>query len=228
MTSCQPAVLTWGLLDSRFSMNIGKNGGTPAYVIKSAKSQPEKPKHLNPPRRNIHVFLKAVNEMPPEARPGTKSAKSSENWGDSGDYQIGTQTCHEVMSAGYALVLLCSPPRSGPPRRADAVRSGPRGERQGDVPSGEKRGLGGTLFPPANNAVKLVLNVLFRAVDDTSLRHVMGMSREFSALSHTIYERAQLDISFVEKVVSSTGPVLADVLDQANWQWSTGNKAPII
>ncbi|KAJ6596503.1 hypothetical protein B0H10DRAFT_1960167 [Mycena sp. CBHHK59/15] len=41
-------------------------------------------------------------------------------------------------------------------------------------------GLGGTLFPPANNAVKLVLNVLFRAVDDTSLRHVMGMSRSIS------------------------------------------------
>ncbi|KAJ6626197.1 hypothetical protein B0H10DRAFT_1942041 [Mycena sp. CBHHK59/15] len=66
---------------------------------------------------------------------------------------------------------------------------GPRGERMhhavgpaasvqgGRAVRQKEGGLGGTLFPPANNAVKLVLNVLFRAVDDTSLRHVMGMSR---------------------------------------------------
>ncbi|KAJ7080118.1 hypothetical protein C8R44DRAFT_824457 [Mycena epipterygia] len=45
--------------------------------------------------------------------------------------------------------------------------------------------------------------------------------QDFSALSHTISERAKLDISFVEKVVSSTGPVLTGLWAQATWQWTS-------
>ncbi|KAJ6608749.1 hypothetical protein B0H10DRAFT_1955174 [Mycena sp. CBHHK59/15] len=45
-------------------------------------------------------------------------------------------------------------------RASGAPRSGPSGERSGGTCRQAKRGgSGGTLFPPANNAVKLVLNV---------------------------------------------------------------------
>ncbi|KAJ6570931.1 hypothetical protein DFH09DRAFT_1079905 [Mycena vulgaris] len=46
ITSCQAIILTATLRDSRFSMNIGKIGGSLAYVSKSAKSRGEKQKSL--------------------------------------------------------------------------------------------------------------------------------------------------------------------------------------
>ncbi|KAJ7261492.1 hypothetical protein C8J57DRAFT_1719720 [Mycena rebaudengoi] len=44
--------------------------------------------------------------------------------------------------------------------------------------------------------------------------------QDFSALSHTISERAKLDISFVENILSSTGPVIAGLSAQLLWQWA--------
>lgn len=43
--------------------------------------------------------------------------------------------------------------------------------------------------------------------------------QDFSELSHTV-DDAKLDLDFVERVLSSTGPVMAYVWDVANWQWT--------
>ncbi|KAJ7432460.1 hypothetical protein B0H11DRAFT_2126163, partial [Mycena galericulata] len=44
--------------------------------------------------------------------------------------------------------------------------------------------------------------------------------QDFSALSHTVSEHATLDINFVERILSSTGPVFASVWDPVYWQWT--------
>jgi len=71
--------------------------------------------------------------------------------------------------------------------------------------------------PFPDNCRSITLSEQYNAIQGDITQTVTFL--DTNTLSHKLSDTATLDIQFVEQVLSSSGPIVRTVVEQANWQW---------